>query len=862
MAPPANSIVVGAQDIAHQAAAAHVSSPTFPSERMPDLTIPISDGSGPKKGKAKPRKPKSSRSSGGNRRASLGATKEDRRARRRSSSFGSTNSFESFERLVGGSSDDDLEADGGGFHDSRGSHGSLSSSQSQSNKVISALEETMAEFDPSWAAKQQRMRQMDEQQQGSSRYHSSIGGGDMPVPLYDFDDVYNELKASQPTGGGLFSTITNALGNLTREIGDSFRLSSRNGIDQNKEDLHFDINIAPKRRGSESSCGSNPMGYSEAVERLTSSSVKGPRRGRKPQKAKAFSYGGADGYDDDNDDRFWCCREVGYTLSRHKTALLVGFAVVMAGLAIATMVAAFGHSQPRGGVESSVAQPERPPKNDKSGPTPELLDIEELPTGDTFDGISVIHPAVPDDPAQAKRMGLIYQRIVQSGLSYPSDLDNELSAQYKALRWISLVDEAQLHHEHHGLLQRYSLAVLFFATFLSEDVAYAEDVQNLKPLSVQGEGWKDRTNWMTEKGHCAWKGVQCHQQNGAFTSTVFNGNAGITALNLTANNLMGSVPREIQGLGDLRTLDLGDNLLEGSLPFEIGHLSQLEILAFDGNGIDDTLPKTLGRLTKAREIHLSKNYIAGTIPASLSDLTNLRSLSLYRNALFCTIPNFTGLTNLRAVYLDSNYLSGVIPESLADIRALVALGIGDNELTGTLPLRLCELKNLSLLRTEENFLEGEIMDCIGKMTSLEELHLHRNRLQGTIPASIGDLSSLELLYVDSNELVGTLPSSIGKLSNLRSFYAQNNNLSGQIPKELSTLNQLQRLYLNGNDLEGESPPELGALTRLEKLRLQENDLSGHIPIPVCMLEDHSLIDLQGDCGVSGKIECECCTACH
>ena len=294
MAPPANSIVVGAQDIAHQAAAAHVSSPTFPSERMPDLTIPISDGSGPKKGKAKPRKPKSSRSSGGNRRASLGATKEDRRVRRRSSSFGSTNSFESFERMVGGSSDDDLEADGGGFHDSRGSHGSLSSSQSQSNKVISALEETMAEFDPSWAAKQQRMRQMDEQQQGSSRYHSSIGsgsmpgysanvygsgtgsGGDMPVPLYDFDDVYNELKASQPTGGGLFSTITNALGNLTREIGDSFRLSSRNGIDQNEEDLHFDINIAPKRRGSESSCGSNPMGYSEAVERLTSSSAKGP----------------------------------------------------------------------------------------------------------------------------------------------------------------------------------------------------------------------------------------------------------------------------------------------------------------------------------------------------------------------------------------------------------------------------------------------------------------------------------------------------------------------------------------------------------------------------------------------------------
>lgn len=804
--------------------------PSIPCERMPGLTIPISDGSGPNKAKPRPK-------SNSNRRASLGATKEDRRARRRTSSFGSTSSFESFERVVGSSAEDGIEKDGGGkdsgFHGSRGSHGSLCSSQGQSSKVISALEETMAQFDPSWATKQNRMREAEDAQlQDSARYHSSPGyaanvydggtgtgtGGDMPVPLYDFDNVYNELRSSQPTNsrGGLFSTITNALGNLSREISDSFRLSSRNGIDPNDQDLHFDINIAPKRRGSGSSCGSNPIGYSEAVERLTSSSTKGPRRGRRPQKAKAFSYGEAGGHghdDDDYDDRFWCCREVGYTLSRHKAALLVVFAIVMAGLAIATMVAAFGHSQqPRGGVATSVTQPAGDETtNDKSAlSAPEILDVDELPTGDTFDGISVIHPAVPDDPAQAKRMGLIYQRIVQSGLSYPSDLDNELKPQYKALRWISLVDEAQLHHEHHGLLQRYSLAVVFFATFLSEDVAYAEDVQSLTSLAIKGEGWKDRTNWMTDKGHCAWKGVRCHQQNGAFTSTVFNGNAGVTALNLTANNLMGSVPREIQGLGDLRVLDLGDNLLESSLPSELGHLSDLEVLAIDGNGIDCTLPKSLGRLTKAREIHLNNNYIVGTLPASLSDLTNLRTLSVYRNALSGTIPHFNGLTNLRGLYLDSNYLSGQIPESLADIRTMVALGIGDNDLTGTLPLRFCELKNLSSLRAEENLLEGEVMDCIGKMSSLEELHLYRNRLHGTIPESIGDLTSLELLYIDSNEMTGMVPSSIGKLANLRSFYAQNNNLTGQIPKELSSLNQLQRLYLNGNDLEGLVPPEFGA----------------------------------------------------
>ena len=274
-------------------------------------------------------------------------------------------------------------------------------------------------------------------------------------------------------------------------------------------------------------------------------------------------------------------------------------AIALFALSVALIVVQSTSSTAREGTSSPQEQPTSQPVLKATAPSPPVLqdftnsppslNQKPTPTGDTFDGISVIHPDVPEDSEAAVRMGLVYQRIVQSGLSLPSDVDDESSAQHKALVWISSFDAAKIHPKDRGMLQRYSLAVLFFSTFASEDVVDAEDVNDIvsKPATPLGEGWKDRTNWMTSKGHCSWAGVQCHHRDGtSVTNTIYDGNEGVTVLNLTSNNLDGTVPREIKGLGDLRILDLGDNLIQGTLPSALGHLEALQMLYLDGNGIE------------------------------------------------------------------------------------------------------------------------------------------------------------------------------------------------------------------------------------------------------------------------------------
>jgi len=561
-----------------------------------------------------------------------------------------------------------------------------------------------------------------------------------------------------------------------------------------------------------------------------------------------------------------CCQATGRAAGKRRNTLLLVAAAALIVIIATSVGTSVQRSDNGTSASSSVEAPRAPPTGTSSaasGTAASAVPEVGTPTSEQ-DGPRISFGNIVDTFDDSTRFGSMRRRILESGLSRDTDLQDVYSPQYKALKWIADMDGASLSLKDHGILQRYSLAVLFFSTFSSNELPTLDSLKDLedKPVTALGEGWKDRTNWLTSKGHCSWAGVQCHHRDGtSLTNTVYDGNEGVTVLNLTANNLDGTLPGEIKGLGDLRILDLGDNLIQGTLPAALGHLEALQMLYLDGNGIDGTLPRSMGELVHVTHIYMSNNYLEGQIPVELSNLSNLHTLALYQNSLTGTLPDLSGLSALEYLYLDSNYITGEMPESLADLTALTDLRLGDNELTGAVPARLCELDSLVTLYLEENFIGGSIMDCVGNMKSLAELQLYGNRVGGSIPDAIGDLPSLEILYIDDNELEGPLPSSLGKLENLISVYAQNNLLTGQIPQELSALTNLQRLYLHENRLQGQVPAQLGALKSLQKVRLHGNDLSGQVPMDICMLKDHSLVDLQGDCA-AGKLECDCCTQCH
>ena len=168
--------------------------------------------------------------------------------------------------------------------------------------------------------------------------------------------------------------------------------------------------------------------------------------------------------------------------------------------------------------------------------------------------------------------------------------------------------------------------------------------------SVGGASWTDKTNWgSTTEPLDDWFGVEADS----------NGN--VTELELSGNNLSGTLPAALGSLTSLTMLDLGDNRLSGTIP-------------------------DLGALTSLTTLKLGANQLSGTIPDWLSSLTGLQDLSLRDNQLTGTIPaELSGLTQLDLLYLDDNQLSGPIPAALGGLSGLQAARFAGNALTGCVP---------------------------------------------------------------------------------------------------------------------------------------------------------------------------------
>ena len=72
--------------------------------------------------------------------------------------------------------------------------------------------------------------------------------------------------------------------------------------------------------------------------------------------------------------------------------------------------------------------------------------------------------------------------------------------------------------------------------------------------------WNIDTYWITNNSVCDWYGVSCHCNNNTTNKGI------IDILNLTQNNLHGTLASELVLLGDnLRALDLGNNYLFGTI---------------------------------------------------------------------------------------------------------------------------------------------------------------------------------------------------------------------------------------------------------------------------------------------------------
>lgn len=348
-----------------------------------------------------------------------------------------------------------------------------------------------------------------------------------------------------------------------------------------------------------------------------------------------------------------------------------------------------------------------------------------------------------------------------------------------------------------------------------------------------GDKWYRRNNWNSDKPLDMWEGVSVEN---------IDGRKRIVSLNLSRNNLQGSLssiigklmeikhldlsynegltgklPREIYELVNLRTLRLSYCCFTGTIPAEINNLSQLDTLDLRNTSavkmgenwvtkmltFSGSLPSEIGDLQKLRYLSLGHNPFSGELPESIGKLTMLEYLDIECCKFSGEIPKtISGLTNLRFLYGGQNLFSGSIPVDITSLQKLNELTFKQNKLDGTIPVAIGNLKELRYLDLSENEITGQLPQSLVDLTALEGIYLHNNQIQGRIPEGFGEDKQPHLMRCDlsNNKLVGYLPKIVnrGWSKDMKSypghqyteFVLKGNRLTGTIPLEY-----LQNSYL-------------------------------------------------------------------
>ncbi|KAL7505932.1 hypothetical protein ACHAXN_011630 [Cyclotella atomus] len=321
---------------------------------------------------------------------------------------------------------------------------------------------------------------------------------------------------------------------------------------------------------------------------------------------------------------------------------------------------------------------------------------------------TLVHTMKPITKREARIRQMIEDNVLERNATF-----NEMKVtdpRYLALDWIVNEDRLQLTVTDSNLLQRYTLALLAYSfDLISWECGMVKDLDSCNIT----DDYDDYALWLSRTDECPWYGVEC-DDSGV-----------VTGLDLSSNNLIGTIPPEISGL-----TSLGKYL---TMVVRSHHCCQ--------------------------ELSLSLTFVASFMLSFPIDY-----LALGDNCIHGTLPSeLFKLVNLRDIDVSLNYLSGVVPEQLYNVRALTKLDFFGNTFEG-----LCNRTDKDPLSITSKGLAGNILGSgIGKLNRLKELYVESNNFSGTISSDIGRLKNLVKLRAGDNNFSGAIPGSITKLQNLR-----------------------------------------------------------------------------------------------
>ncbi|XP_014523046.1 probable leucine-rich repeat receptor-like protein kinase At1g35710 [Vigna radiata var. radiata] len=381
-------------------------------------------------------------------------------------------------------------------------------------------------------------------------------------------------------------------------------------------------------------------------------------------------------------------------------------------------------------------------------------------------------------------------------------------------------------------------------------------------------------------------------------------------LDLSLNNLRGTLDACLDNLTSFRYLDVSFNYLSGNVTPFLAQLTSIKFLGIGFNNFEDIFSFNsfanhsnlkylfIGNMKvetenppwvasfQLEELRMSgcEINLPAEIPTFLSNQTSLIFLDLSRNNLVGNFPSWLLMNNpnLEALYLFDNSFTGPFElpfDKKHRMDQMIALSIRNNKLQGELPNNVgFFFPRLEFLDASNNEFDGPIPASIGEMSFLVELHLGSNNFSGNVPEYIlNRCSSLDMLMISNNQLNGTLLSTIRKRK-LTFLAASRNNIEGAITDEWcqheflmldisynkfsgalpSCFKMPGYLFLQGNNFTG-TIPELFMSNhyRASAIDFSDNKFTGTIPNSVYKLWSLRFLLLAGN-HLQGQISSQIC----
>ncbi|KAK8282400.1 hypothetical protein V6Z12_D08G024300 [Gossypium hirsutum] len=280
---------------------------------------------------------------------------------------------------------------------------------------------------------------------------------------------------------------------------------------------------------------------------------------------------------------------------------------------------------------------------------------------------------------------------------------------------------------------------------------------------------------------------------------------------------------------NLRFLNLHSNLLQVSIlstclnpQIPISKEFRLNVLDLSENNVSGTIPDCLGNFSYLDHLLLNDNQLEGLVPPSLANFTSLELLNLGNNKLTDRFPRWLdSILSLQVLILRFNRFYGSLPHSIASssFSTVRIIDLSGNKFTGTLSTKL--LQNLGAMKDKpkdllySHFLgiNNEIpvnvtterleMELTKILDIFVSMDLSNNQFCGKIPKDVEQFISLQMLNFSHNNFSDPISTSFGNLVALKSLDLSSNKLSGRIPSQMTKLTFLEVLDLSNNNFIGQ-----------------------------------------------------------